>query len=293
MIIKALASAEEDPEFAHDFFFHAKHDCPTPEFHGQLISEFHDEHPQRLTLSFRGSGKSTILEEGVIVDALFQRFHNCLILSSSEQRSCDRLRRIKNELTYNETILGTCDVQQGPVWSDSRIVLANGVCIQAIGAGQSLRGIKHLTWRPDLLIVDDVEGDRDASTPHMRQQARDWLTGTLIPALEAKRKIRIFGTPMDAESLLVTLSRVPSWATTTIPIKAPDLETGAWVPAWEAKYPLPWIDDREAEFRAMGNLTAFYQELMVQAVTESERTFKAEHLRFEPTQRRGQPVYLA
>jgi hypothetical protein len=213
-----LAEFELDPVLAHQALFRHRHTDLTPDLHKQLIEEFPDPFSQRLFMAFRGGGKSTISEEGLIIKALFRQFHNGLILGENEQRAAERLQSIKHELDTNETIEQLCGVMHGTIWQETKIVLANGVCIQAVGSGQSLRGIKHLSWRPDFLLVDDVEGDEDALTTVQREKTRQWFFSTVIPVLTPKSVIRMMATPLDAESLPVTLSRVPSWRTTTVPI---------------------------------------------------------------------------
>jgi len=57
-------------------------------------------------------------------------------------------------------------------------VLANGACAQAFGRGQSLRGVKHLDIRPDLVFADDVEEDEHVRTPEARQLTLTGLCAT-------------------------------------------------------------------------------------------------------------------
>jgi hypothetical protein len=66
---------------------------------------------------------------------------------------------------------------RGQVWQGQKITLTSGVCLRAVGSGQSLRGIKHYDFRPDCLLLDDVEGDVGASTPLEREDTKKWFFG--------------------------------------------------------------------------------------------------------------------
>ena len=46
---------------------------------------------------------------------------------------------------------------------------------QGPGRGQRLRGLKHKQWRPDLVILDDLENDINVRNPEIVQQILDWV----------------------------------------------------------------------------------------------------------------------
>lgn len=289
---EAIAALYADRALAHEVLFGRRHSDPTPSFHKELICQWHDDWSQRIFMAFRGGAKSTLSEEALIIKAIFKEFHNGMILGDNESRAQERLIAIRTELEVNAEIEALFGPQQGPVWRDTKIVLSNGVCIQAVGSGQSLRGTKHLEFRPDCLLVDDVEGDKDAYTPEQREKTRSWFFSVVIPALSPRSLIRVAATPLDVESLPLILSRVPSWRTSTIPIKSISPDTGSWLPAWPERYPLSWIDGREAEYRSTGNLAEFNREYMCEAVVESERTFTSSMFHDETLQRAQHPVYI-
>jgi len=103
---------------------------------------------------------------------------NVLIIGSSFDRAADRLRAIKHELETNELLIEIYGDLRGSTWGVERLVLANGACAQAFGRGQSLRGVKHLDIRPDLVFADDVEEDEHVRTPEARQLTLNWFSAT-------------------------------------------------------------------------------------------------------------------
>lgn len=277
---------------AHQVLFKNRHPQLSSPAHRQTIDEWHDDHLKRIFLAFRGFGKSTISEEAFIIRALFQEFHNGLILGENETRAVERLASVKHELEYNEFITAIFGLQVGALWQATKIILPNGVCIQAVGSGQSLRGIKHLQYRPDCVLVDDVEGDKDASTPEQRVKTRSWFTSVVLPALSPGTLVRMTATPLDEESLPLMLSRAGTWTTSTIPIKHLDTSSGSWMPTWQERYPMPFIDALESEYGSIGSLAEFSREYMCVATTESERTFKESYFRTTDRLRAWHSVYV-
>ena len=289
--VRMLKDMRASRWLAHQFLFGHRHQDDTPPFHLRLIDEWHDTQARAIDLCFRGSAKSTLSEEAFIIRALFEEMHNGLVLGDSIDRAVERLEVITYELEYNERIHLLFGQQKGSVWQARKIILANGVCIQAVGSGMSLRGIKHRSWRPDCVLVDDVEGDENVSTPDQRAKTRKWFTGVVLPALTPTAHIRIMATPLDAESLPLQLRKSPDWRVTEIPIKFIDPDTGQWVSSWPGRYPLDWIDKTEELYRKIGSLAEFKREYMVEAVTDSERVFRPEFFKTEHLVRKHEAVY--
>jgi hypothetical protein len=149
----------------HQTLFDHRHPDESPYFHAAIVEAFHSSDPAWVFLCIRGSGKSTLSEEGLIIRALLRLFGNALVLGFNERRALERLETIKNELETNEKIQALFGDVRGSVWQGAKLVLSNGVCLQAVGSGQSLRGIKHRDFRPDFLLLYDIEGDNGHSTP--------------------------------------------------------------------------------------------------------------------------------
>jgi hypothetical protein len=87
--------------------------------------------------------------------------------------------------------------------------LANGVCIQAFGRGQALRGVKHLDMRPDFCFCDDLEEEEHIRTAEARQETLRWFMREPIPVLDKNGRIRVNATPLDRDALPMVLSRQP------------------------------------------------------------------------------------
>lgn len=287
----ALEKFKSNRVLAHEVLFAHRHGDKTPDFHHDLINQWHDAKLDRIvTEGFRGGGKSTRAEEFVLIRTGFREFANCLIVGASEDRAMERLTAIKHEIESNEDYIDLFEELKSAVWTEHKVVLANGVCIQARGRGQSLRGVKYLDKRPDLLLIDDLEDDEDVSTPEARRKTQRWLYRTLLPALDKRAMIRYIGNRLDRDAVIVRVSEDPNWHHQRFPIKHRDPK-GEWEATWPARFPLSYIENTEAEYARQGMLTEFMQEYMCEAGAESEMTFKRDQVKVEPRVRTWEATF--
>lgn len=272
---ETIVELASDPVLAHQALFRHRHPDATPRLHEEIIQAWHSPARFALTMAFRGGGKSTLSEEALCVAACLRDFKNCLILGESETRAVDRLRSVKHEFETNELIQDLFGDLVGPTWAETKIVLANGVCIQAYGTGQSLRGVKHLDQRPDLILADDIENEETVATPGARDKMLKWWTAVVVPAMDPRGRIRFNATPLDEEALAVTLSNQPEVIFKKYPIKYRDEKTGQWVATWPERFPLTWCDAMEADLTSLGKVDVWAREYMCEPVSEKNRTFTA------------------
>ena len=291
---EALLGLASDPFKAHEVVF--PHKFPSAPFHKEMIELYWGAEEKVAMLCFRGSAKSTRAEESIILQALFGRFRYAVIVGANEDRACDRLLAIKFQLETNPTIEALFGPQRGDCWQSTRIILRNGVCLDALGAGQSLRGLKYLNDRPQFALIDDLEELSryldNVSTPEKRAELARWTYGSLLPALaEPSPKVRMAGTTLHEESLIATVSRSKDWKSLTVPIeyKGP---AGERIAAWPSKYSLEWIDQKRSEYGEANQLETFGQEFLCRSTAPEARSFRAEHFRFEDRVHTWEPVFV-
>lgn len=279
-----------DRYLAHQALFKHRHSDDSPPFHRELISLWHGPIPKILVMAFREAGKSTIAEESFIIGALYRTFHNALIVGSTEHRAVERLRAVKHELETNDAIISIFGWMPGSTWNEAEIVLTNGVRIIAVGRGQSLRGTKHLHYRPDFAFFDDIEEKENVATPEARDETQSWFLNDVIPALDKNARIRMNATPLDRDSLPMRIKKWPAWETRVYPIEyvAPD---GTRQATWPSRYPLSWIDERKRQDEQTGNLDGYMREYMCQAEDPRAKVFTSSILRVVPKTRTWEPVY--
>jgi hypothetical protein len=259
-----------------------------------MLDLYWSGHEQVVALCFRDAGKSTLVEETLIIKALMGDFKYAVIVAATERRASDRLLSISNELIKNEVIEEIYGDVRGDTWHTTRIVLKNGTCIDALGAGVNTRGMKYLNSRPDTAFLDDIENadtlNDNVSTPDKRDDLARWWRA-FVPSLAQPHRVILVGTMLHEESMVARCVRSPRWKSIMVPIEHLD-ESGARVPAWPDKFPLDWIDAARAEAEADGQLETFAQEYLCQAAAPQTRAFREEHFRFEDRHHTWEPVFV-
>ncbi len=108
--------------------------------------------------------------------ALTGKKKNVVLTSNSKDNAERLLRPYKVIFEKNNRIINDYGVQQKHGnWSDSEFITRKGVAFRAIGKGQSPRGTRNESVRPDVLLIDDFDTDEDCRNPDTVDKYWDWL----------------------------------------------------------------------------------------------------------------------
>lgn len=152
----------------------------------------------------RGFAKSTVLAFAYALwEALFHRRHCIIIGSETKDLAESHVASIAAECSTNQRIV----YDFAPVIESLKKghLVLKGTSIFARGAGQQIRGIKHGSYRPDLVILDDLESDKLAINPKRVKYLLKWIVGTVYPAIARDGGLIIIGTIIDRRSALATM----------------------------------------------------------------------------------------
>lgn len=162
----------------------------------------------------RGNAKSTWGTFGLpLWVAAFRKRKFALIVSETRSQAESFLSFIKLELETNERLQQDFPelVGEGPKWTADQIITRNGIKIQAAGAGQKLRGLRHGNCRPDLVVVDDLENDESVESPEQRRKLENWFFKALMKIGQPDTVFIVVGTILHYDSLLSRLLVKPGW----------------------------------------------------------------------------------
>lgn len=179
----------------------------------EYIVNHNDEKLNYVRAAPRGHGKSQIISFGLPLWAVcFGYAKNILIVSDSAEQASQFIMAIRDELEENEKLREAFgDLTDTKTWANAKIQTANKIQVVAKGAGQKLRGIKYRHYRPDIIIVDDLENDESVETEAQRQKLLNWFHKALIPCGSTTEKIFYIGTVLNYESLLNKLLTAPEY----------------------------------------------------------------------------------
>lgn len=164
----------------------------------------------------RGEGKSTILVQLHALWRIVNGYtrYTILIMDAKEQGEL-MLDAVKAELETNPRL--AMDFEQatgkGKTWNVSKIITANGVLVEVFGAGKRIRGRRFGAYRPDLVLIDDLENDQNVKSPEQRDSRELWLkraVGNLGPPDGSMTQLYV-GTLLHVDSVLARTMVNPRW----------------------------------------------------------------------------------
>ncbi len=167
----------------------------------------------------------------------------------------------------------------GTDWAVDDFVTLNDVRLKARGRGQRVRGLKHKQWRPDLIILDDLENDQNVRNPELVRKVLKWVLNAVYPAIEADGNLFWVGTILAPNSALAIAIHSPEepwrhWHRRLYKAlyEAPGLDgRPELVSLWPGRHPVEKLLEQK---RLMGSL-AFNQEKQNSPVNE-EGAFREE-----------------
>ena len=151
----------------------------------------------------REFAKTTVCTFGYVLHQIcFKKRHFIIIGSDTEDLASDLTGYLYLELLYNERLHQDFGELVKANRAVDDFVTSNDIRVKSRGRGQRLRGLKHKQWRPDLVILDDLENDVNVRNPGIVQQILDWVKSAVYPALDAGGSLLIIGTILRWRSAL-------------------------------------------------------------------------------------------
>lgn len=191
----------------------------TPKFHKEILSLASNQEEKLIGIAApRGHAKSTIVDfVFAIWSTVYEKHHFGVIISDTVTQSIEFVNAIKDEFENNLIIKWLYGDLVSDNWRDGDFVTSTGIKWVAKGAGMKVRGLRHREWRPDLIILDDLENDERVATVAQRQKLKKWLVRAVLPALSRDGRAILVGTVLHHDSLLQNILKhkdsFASWTT--------------------------------------------------------------------------------
>ena len=179
----------------------------TPQCHREWWKFACSDHPLVAIAAPRMHAKSTSISFAYLLAALLFRERSfALIVAETETQATLFLGDIKAELRDNEDLIHLFGVKSFIKDTETDVVVEfeDGTQFKVMtrGAEQRVRGLKWGSKRPDLIVVDDLEGDEQVLNKERREKLRRWFEGALLPCRSKHGIVRMVGTILHMDSLL-------------------------------------------------------------------------------------------
>ena len=98
-------------------------------------------------------------------------------------------------------------------WKIGEFVSKNGVKLKAFGSGKRLRGVKFGVYRPDLVVLDDLENDTNVRSKEQRDKLEEWLDEAVLNlgSVDGSLDGLYIGTVLHADSVLARKLKLKFW----------------------------------------------------------------------------------
>lgn len=276
-----LSSISQDRALGSAILFAHKHKEAAPAFHVEVMDLWAAADELVVIQAFREGAKTTLSEEFLLMEAAFGNFKYALIFGETYTKACQRIDAIKHEVATNSKLHSLFGDLKGSVWSENRLLLKNGVLLEAHGFEEEIRGYKHRDARPDRAYLDDIENKamvRDTATVDANWKK---LYLQLIPAMDKNGRVRMTGTPLADDCMITRAAASSDWVSAKFPICDRDPYDPEAQSLWPDRYPIEWVRAKKAQFERAGMLREFNQEYMLIATGAQGKPFTEEMLRFE------------
>jgi hypothetical protein len=163
----------------------------------------HGESPRsRVEVWPRGGGKSSSIELGCAYLGAQQRptRHYVLYVSETQEQANKHVQAIATMLERVGVKRALNEYGASKGWRHAEIRTASGFNVTAFGLDSGMRGVKLDTFRPDLIVFDDVDDRLDTSQTTAKKI--DVITTTILPTGAANYTAIVVQNKVAADSIV-------------------------------------------------------------------------------------------
>jgi predicted phage terminase large subunit-like protein len=149
----------------------------------------------------------------------FKARHYCWLIQDTAPQAKQSMDSIITETQENARVQKwfphlrpAMDAKNMPIADrDDDVVFELGLRMQALGAGQKLRGRRHRQYRPDFAIIDDLENDESVLTKYQRDKLDGWLSSAFSFAVAKGADVHYVGTLLHNDAVLARVRKRGGW----------------------------------------------------------------------------------
>lgn len=259
-------------DYGRFFNYYLSHYCDDPEtgkhtdcapFHIKAAHTLRDNPTIQFAAQWaRGHAKSVHFDVGIPMWLKAQKLlHVMVLVGKSRDNAETLLGDIQAEFEFNQRYIA--DFGQQKVigsWEVGEFITADGIAFFARGRGQSPRGLRYRSHRPDYVIIDDLDDDELVNNPDRVNRLTKWLKEALFGTLDGGRgRFCMVGNLIGKCSVLANF--LASDGVIVSKVNAIDKNGN---PSWAAKWTIEEIRKQET---FMGYIS-FQREMMNNPINE-------------------------
>ncbi|MCD8265914.1 MAG: hypothetical protein LUC33_02045, partial [Prevotellaceae bacterium] len=196
-----------------------------------------------------------------------------VLVGKSEDNAKTLLADIQAELQFNRRYISDFGEQyNGGSWEEGEFVTKDGTAFFARGRGQSPRGLRHRSHRPDYIVIDDLDDDELCNNPSRVRKLTDWVKEALFGALDGGRgRFIMVGNLISKTSVLAEIAATDGVLVSRVNI---------WDRDGNVSWPAKWTPDEVRSLEAFMGYRSFQKEYMNNPIREGA-VFRRDWIRFD------------
>jgi len=237
-----------------------------PHLAGSEVPDFHITHVNRVKknktykgFDVEGRGLAKSMKDTVLLpfwlwinkEPMYE-----VIIGASQEKAELLLEDLRAEFEANPQIIADFGEQynQGS-WEKGFYVTKGGFIGQALGRGQSVRGLRVKKQRPTYIITDDIETSELIKNPKRLRETANWIETSLIPTMDGDYRRYIHANNRWAVIMVMTIlkEKHPDWD--WYQVNAYDPVT--YAPAWKEKYTPDYYRQFEKDIGTLAAMSEF------------------------------------
>jgi len=169
-----------------------------------------------------------------------------VIIGNSKDKAKQLLEDIQAEFEGNPRIIADFGEQKlEGHWEAGDFRTRSGFIGKALGMGQSVRGLRVQSQRPDIVILDDIETKDLVKNPRRQDEMVRWIERDLLPTMDGRRRRMLYANNRFSPRMIQTelQNRHPKWKVHHVKAYNPV----TYEPTWPGKYSAQYFKDIESE----------------------------------------------
>lgn len=238
---------------------------PCADFHIKAANKVKKERNFKAVFKWhRGAAKSTHLDIFIPLWLKCQevkQLNVMVLVGKSEDNANTLLADIQAELQFNQRYIHDFGQQyNNGSWEDGEFVTKDGTAFFARGRGQSPRGLRYRSHRPDYIVIDDLDDDELCESPARVTRLTNWVKEALFGALDGGRgRFIMVGNLIAKNSVLANIA-----ATDGVHVSQVNIWDKNGNVSWAAK----WTPDEVKAIERFQGYRSFQKEYMNNPITE-------------------------
>ena len=263
----------------------------TPEAHFQLVDHLLSKNQYKGVMCHRGIGKSTKIVH-LILEWLylgkkpnFGEFDYILIIQDAVSMVASTFEQLISMIADSD-LSKVLTITKSKLGDDPTLYVYNNLTkktmyLKGRGSGQSMRGIRTMGKRPNIVILDDIENEEKHFTKESRTKLKNWFDNVVLPSINTNKYEFVFiGTPIHEDSLLLELVGSKQWKFITLPLcedfDPSDLNN--LIVSWKDRFTPSEIKKIYEDKKDRGKETSFYQEYMLEVTPKDDLLFDLKNI---------------